>query len=35
MERTREMIDDPNLYIDGKISTADIIAQVTRGAYRD
>ncbi|WP_197462553.1 antitoxin VbhA family protein [Microbacterium sp. T32] len=35
MEPTREMIDDPNLYVDGKISTADVIAKVTRGGYRD
>lgn len=35
IEPTREMIDDLNLYVDGKISTSDIIAKVKRGGYRD
>ncbi|MDF2664337.1 MAG: hypothetical protein K0R81_187 [Microbacterium sp.] len=35
MEPTPEMVRDITLYVEGKMSTADIIAKVKRGGYRD
>ncbi|MDF2047919.1 MULTISPECIES: antitoxin VbhA family protein [Microbacterium] len=35
MEPTPEMVQDIGLYVEGKISTAEIIEKVKRGGYRD
>ncbi|MDF2990071.1 MAG: hypothetical protein K0S37_585 [Microbacterium sp.] len=34
MEPTPEMVEDIALYVEGKISTSEIIAKVKRGGYR-